>query len=163
MAELSRFFRPFIFPHSQSGGPDVKFFTDYTNLVLIAVALVSGGLLLWPTIVRRGRRGVSAPEAIQLINRRNASVIDVRPAAEYSKGHLPAARNFEISELQAKIGQIAKNKSNPVLLVCQTGQQSQKASQIVSDAGYAEVHVLQGGLDAWQKAGMPVVKQGAVK
>ena len=141
----------------------MKFFTDYTNLVLIAVALISGGLLLWPTIARRGRGSVSAPEAIQLINRRNASVIDVRPAAEYSKGHLPAARNFEISELQAKIGQIAKNKSNPVLLVCQTGQQSQKASQIVSDAGYAEVHVLQGGLDAWQKAGMPVVKQGAVK
>jgi rhodanese-related sulfurtransferase len=120
-------------------------------------------LLLWPTFARRGRGSVSAPEAVQLINRRNASVIDVRPAAEYSKGHLPAARNFEISELQAKIGQIAKNKSNPVLLVCQTGQQSQKASQIVSDAGYAEVHVLQGGLDAWQKAGMPVVKQGAVK
>jgi len=97
----------------------VKFFTDYTNLVLIAVALISGGLLLWPTFARRGRGSVSAPEAVQLINRRNASVIDVRPAAEYSKGHLPAARNFEISELQAKIGQIAKNKSNPVLLVKQ--------------------------------------------
>ena len=47
--------------------------------------------------------------------------------------------------------------------MCQTGQQSQKASQAVSEAGYTEVHVLQGGLDAWQKAGMPVVKQGAVK
>ena len=69
----------------------MKFFTDYTNLVLIAVALISGGLLLWPTLVRRGRGSVSAPEAIQLINRRNAAVIDVRPAAEYSQGHLPAA------------------------------------------------------------------------
>jgi rhodanese-related sulfurtransferase len=49
------------------------------------------------------------------------------------------------------------------LLICQTGQQSQKASRTLSEAGYAEVHVLQGGLDAWQKAGMPVVKQGASK
>jgi rhodanese-related sulfurtransferase len=157
------FLRLFFSPHSQSGGPDVKFFTDYTNLVLIAVLLVSGGLLLWPTLMRRGRGAVSPADAVLLINRRNASVIDLRPAAEYSQGHIPAAKNFGLAELQAKVGQIAKNKSNPVLLVCQTGQQSQKASQIVSDAGYAEVHVLQGGLDAWQKAGMPVVKQGALK
>jgi rhodanese-related sulfurtransferase len=141
----------------------VKFFTDYTNLVLIAIALISGGLLLWPAITRRGRGGVSAAEATTLINRRNAVVVDLRPAAQFAAGHLPSARNLEMSELQAKIGQIAKNKSNPVILVCQTGQQSQKASQAVSEAGYSEVHVLQGGLDAWQKAGMPVVKQGAVK
>jgi rhodanese-related sulfurtransferase len=136
----------------------VKFFTDYTNLVLIAIALISGILLLWPSISRRGRGSVTPSDAVQLINRRNAAIIDVRPATEFAKGHLPAARNFDFAELQAKIGQIAKNKSNPVLLVCQTGQQSQKASQALTDGGYAEVHVLQGGVDAWQKAGMPVVK-----
>ena len=57
----------------------------------------------------------------------------------------------------------AWSQSNPVLLVCQTGQQSNKAARIVQDAGYAEVHVLEGGVDAWTKAGMPVVKQGAAK
>jgi rhodanese-related sulfurtransferase len=151
------------FPFSTFGGPSVKFFTDYTNLVLIAIALISGGLLLWPAITRRGRGGVSAAEATTLINRRNAVVIDLRSAAQYAQGHLPSARHLEMADLQAKIGQIAKNKSNPVILVCQTGQQSQKASRAVTEAGYSEVHVLQGGVDAWQKAGMPVVKQGAVK
>jgi rhodanese-related sulfurtransferase len=141
----------------------VKFFTEYQNIALIVIALVSGALLLWPAIARRGRGGISAAEATTLINRRNAIVVDLRPAAEFAKGHLPSARNVEFSELQAKIGQIAKNKSNPVVLVCQTGQQSQRASRSVSEAGYAEVHVLEGGVDAWQKAGMPVVKQGAVK
>ncbi len=141
----------------------MKFFTDYTNIALIVIALVSGALLLWPTITRRGRGGISAGEATTLINRRNAVVIDLRPATEFAKGHLPSARNIEQAELSAKIGQIAKNKSNPVVLVCQTGQQSARASRVVTEAGYAEVHVLQGGVDAWQKAGMPVVKQGAVK
>ena len=141
----------------------MKFFTDYSNLVLIAIALISGMLLLWPSISRRGRGAISAAEAVQLINRRNAAVIDVRPATEFAQGHLPGARNVTAAELQAKIGQIAKNKNNPVLLVCQTGLQSQKASRTFTDAGYAEVHVLQGGVDAWQKAGMPVVKQGVVK
>ncbi|MDR5778301.1 rhodanese-like domain-containing protein [Caballeronia sp. LZ065] len=141
----------------------MKFFTEYQNIALIVIALVSGALLLWPAIMRRGRGGISAAEATTLINRRNAVVVDLRPAAEFASGHLPSSRNLEVSELQAKIGQIAKNKSNPVVLVCQTGQQSQRASRSVSEAGYAEVHVLEGGVDAWQKAGMPVVKQGAVK
>jgi rhodanese-related sulfurtransferase len=148
---------------SFSGGSSVKFFTDYTNLVLIAIVLISGGLLLWPTIMRRGRGGLSAAEATQLINRRNAAVIDLRPSADYASGHLPLARHFEFAELQAHVSQLPKNKSNPVLLVCQTGQQSSKAARIVQEAGYTEVHVLEGGVNAWQKAGMPVVKQGAVK
>ena len=145
------------------GGFSVKFFTDYTNLVLIAIVLISGGLLLWPALGRRGRGGVTAGEATQLINRRNAVVVDLRSAADFATGHLPSARHVEFAELQAKVGQLVKNKNNPVLLVCQTGQQSNKAVRVVQDAGYAEVHVLQGGLNAWQQAGMPVVKQGAAK
>ena len=141
----------------------MTFFTDYTNLVLIAAVLISGGLLLWPTISRGGRGGLSAAEATQLINRRNAVVIDQRSAADYAGGHLPQARQVEFAELQAKIGQIAKNKGTPVLLVCQTGQQSHKAVRIAEEAGYTEVHVLQGGVNAWQQAGMPVVKQGVAK
>ena len=98
-----------------------------------------------------------------MINRRNAVVIDLRAAADFTNGHLPSARHLQFSELDAKIGQFVKNKSNPVLLVCQTGQQSHKALRIVKDAGYAEVHVLDGGVNAWQQAGMPVVKQGGSK
>ncbi len=141
----------------------MTFFTNYINLVLIALVLISGGLLLWPTLMRGGRGGVSAAEATQMINRRNAVVIDVRPAVEFAKGHLPAARNLEFGELQAKVGQFVKNKSNPVLLVCQTGQQSHKALRVVKEAGYSEAHVLDGGVNAWQQAGMPVVKQGGSK
>lgn len=141
----------------------MTFFTNYINLVLIAIVLISGGLLLWPSLKRGGRGGVSAAEATQMINRRNAVVVDLRSAEEFAKGHLPSARHVAFGELEAKVGQLAKNKSNPVVLVCQTGQHSHKAQRIVKDAGYAEVHVLDGGVDAWQKAGMPVVKQGGLK
>jgi rhodanese-related sulfurtransferase len=157
MPGLSFRFLPFL------ADPCVKFFTDYTNLVLIAALVISGGLLLWPTLSRRGRSGLSAAEATQLINRRNAVVVDLRPAADYAGGHLPQARHVEFGELQAKVGQITKNKGMPVLLVCQTGLQSHKAVRIAQDAGYSEVHVLQGGVNAWQQAGMPVVKQGVAK
>ena len=141
----------------------MTFFTNYINLVLIAIVLISGGMLLWPSFRRGGRGGVSAGEATQLINRRNAVVIDLRSADEFAKGHLPSARNLQFAELEAKIGQFVKNKGNPVLLVCQTGQQSHKALRLVNEAGFAEVHVLDGGVNAWQQAGMPVVKQGGSK
>ncbi len=153
-----------IFPISLFfGGFSVKFFTDYTNLVLIASSSSPVGCSCGRRSVRRGRGGLNAAAATQLINRRNAVVIDLRPSAEFANGHLPSARHLEFAELQAKVGQLVKNKSNPVLLVCQTGQQSNKAVRVVQDAGYAEVHVLEGGLNAWQQAGMPVVKQGAAK
>ncbi|MBB3256208.1 rhodanese-related sulfurtransferase [Paraburkholderia bannensis] len=141
----------------------MTFFTNYINLVLIAIVLISGGLLLWPTLKRGGRGGISAAEATQMINRRNAVVIDVRSADEFARGHLPAARHLPFGELQGKVAQFVKNKSNPVLLVCQTGQQSHKAASLVKEAGFAEVHVLDGGVNAWQQAGMPVVKQGGSK
>jgi rhodanese-related sulfurtransferase len=135
----------------------VSFFANYLNIALIAIALVSGVLLAWPTITRRGH-GLSAADATQLINRRNAVVLDVRTAEQYGQGHLPQARNYPFEELTAKASQISKNKSTPLLLVCQNGQRARKAEQVLTEAGYAEVYSLQGGLEAWQTAGMPVVK-----
>jgi rhodanese-related sulfurtransferase len=136
----------------------VTFFTNYINLALLAIALVSGGMLAAPSLLKRGR-GLSAPDATQLINRRNAMVIDVRSADEYGAGHLPQARQLALADLSAKVAQVAKNKKNPVLLVCQTGRTSHKAEAILKEAGYAEVFSLEGGLDAWRQAGLPVVRQ----
>ena len=92
--------------------------------------------------LRRGRGGLSAAEATQLINRRNA-VDDVRAASDFAAGHLPSARAAAAGEIGTKIAQVAKNKSTP--LRRQNGQQSQKAAREVEAAGYAEVHVLEGG------------------
>ncbi|HTJ93107.1 MAG TPA: rhodanese-like domain-containing protein [Pararobbsia sp.] len=135
----------------------MSFFSNYLNLALIAIAVVSGVMLAWPTIMRRGH-GLSAADATQLINRRNAIVLDLRTADEFGKGHVPQARSVPYEELSAKAAQLSKNKSAPVLLVCQTGQRARKAEQVLTEAGYAEVYTLQGGIDAWQTAGMPVVK-----
>lgn len=120
-------------------------------------ALISSGLLLWPSLMRRGR-DLSAQQATQLINHRNAAVIDLRSADEYGRGHLPQARHLAFDALPAKVMQVAKNKAHPVLLICQTGRRAHKAQVILRQAGYTEVFVLQGGLTAWQQAGMPVTQ-----
>ncbi|MFX5530395.1 rhodanese-like domain-containing protein, partial [Acinetobacter baumannii] len=72
----------------------MNFFADYNNLALIALAVVSGGLLAWPTISRSaGGKTVNATAATQLINKRGAVVVDIREPAEYAKGHLPQAKS----------------------------------------------------------------------
>ena len=77
-------------------GVPVKFFLD--TWYLFAVALVSGGLLAWPTL-RRGAPagGVSAAEAVLLINRQKAVLVDVRDAAEYAAGHVANAKNIPLA------------------------------------------------------------------
>jgi rhodanese-related sulfurtransferase len=138
------------------------FFADHMNQALLALMLVSGGLLVWPAL-RRSGGGLSAAQATQLINRRNAVVLDLRSAEAFAKGHLPAARAVDPEQLAAKLAQLVKNKSTPVLFVCQDGRQSQKAVKTAGEAGYTDAHALQGGLAAWLQAGMPVVNQGVAK
>lgn len=136
----------------------MKFFADYINLVLIAIALISGALLAWPAFSRRGGKGLSTLEATQLINRKHAIVLDIRSSDEFNNGHLPQARNLSLDTLAEKVGQVAKNKTAPILLVCKNGHSSAKAQSVLRQLGYAETFSLQGGVDAWQQAGLPVVK-----
>src|SRR3990172_11387401 len=82
------------------------------NLLLIAVAFVSGAMLLWP-LVRRGAGGpwLTTLQATHMINRDDAVVIDVRDAAEYAKGHILGARSAPLPDLERRLAELAKFKS----------------------------------------------------
>lgn len=129
------------------------------NLLLIALAVVSGAMLVWP-LLRRGAGGpwVSTLEATHLINRQDAVVIDLRDAAEYAKGHILGARNVPLGDLERRLGELAKFKSRPVILSCESGGRSGNAIAVLRRNGFASVHNLSGGVAAWQQAGLPVEK-----
>lgn len=136
----------------------MKFLQD--NIWLIVIAATSGLGLLFPMIKRRfsGIPGVGVGEAVLLINRRDAVVIDVREQAEYAQGHLPDARNVPLSQLKTRLEELARFKARPVLVHCATGSRSHDAAELLKAGGFAEVFNLQGGIGAWQQAGMPVEK-----
>ncbi len=129
------------------------------NLLLIAVAFVSGAMLIWP-LVRRGAGGpwVSTLQATHMINREDALVIDVRDAAEYAKGHILGARSAPLAELERRLAELAKFKARPVIVNCESGNRSTNAVGILRRNGFAKVYNLAGGLAAWQQAGLPVEK-----
>ncbi len=133
----------------------MKFFID--NIWLIALALASGGALLWPNLQRRGAK-VSPLQATQLINQGKTLIVDVREPAQYAAGHLRDARNIPLKELPNRMGELEKFKSRPVIVVCQSGAASAKAVAQLRKAGFAEAVSLNGGIAAWQTQGLPLAK-----
>ncbi len=128
------------------------------NLALIAIALVSGGMLLWPLLARGTAGGASLDtlRATRLINDSGAVVLDVRAPAEFAAGHLPNARNIPLAELGKRAGELPANK--PVIVCCNSGAASSRAAGVLRKAGRADVFNLSGGLQGWRQAGLPVVK-----
>ena len=134
----------------------MKFILD--NWLLIAIATSSGILLLWPVLQGAAGAGISPTEAVQLINRQKAVVVDVCSDEEYAGGHVAGAKHVPLADLQARLGEVVKNKATPVILVCASGMRSKSAQSIALKLGYEQVHSLQGGLKAWKEANLPVEK-----
>ncbi len=134
----------------------MKFFID--NWMLIAIALSSGGLLLWPVFQGATAVGIDSGKAIQLINREKANVVDVSDAAEFAVGHIVGSKNLPLADLEAKLAGAVKNKGLPLVLVCQSGARSAKAVNIAKKLGYEQAQSMQGGLKAWKLANLPVEK-----
>ena len=136
----------------------MKFFID--NAIWIGLAVGSGLMLLWPAL-RGGASGsqdVSPAEAVLLINRENALVLDVREENEFAGGHVPEARNIPLARLAERTGELKKYQQKPIVVNCQGGVQSAKACDQLKKAGFTRVHNLQGGINAWNNAKLPVAK-----
>ena len=131
----------------------MQFLTD--NLLLIAVAFVSGAMLVWPLV--RGRASgptLSTLQATQLINSRNPQIVDLRKADDFAKGSLPNARNLPAEKISDRLAELKKDK--PVLLVCATGTSAGRSAALLRSRGFAEVFVLSGGIAGWREAGLPL-------
>ena len=128
------------------------------NWMLIAVALVSGVMLLMPMLTGGGGAGLTPAAAVQLINREKAVVIDVCEPAEYQAGHVGGARSIPLGELEAKLPGAVKNKATPLVLVCASGMRSGRAVAIARKLGYDNAQSLSGGLKSWREASLPIEK-----
>ena len=135
----------------------MKFVID--NWMLIAIALASGGMLVWPMIASGMNAGaLSASGAVQLINRERAVIVDVSEPDEFANGRVGGAKNIPLGALEEKLPQAIKNKSLPLILVCATGARARRAEGIAKKLGYEQAQALGGGLKAWKDANLPLEK-----
>jgi rhodanese-related sulfurtransferase len=136
------------------------------NWVLVLAALTSGGLLLWPQFGRGGAAGAGATrvdpaEAVRLMNREKALLLDVSEPAEHAAGHPVGARNVPFGSLDAAGAKLPSNKQLPIVLVCPTGARAGRAVGLLKKQGHERVYTLAGGLRAWRDANLPVEKSAA--
>lgn len=130
-----------------------------SNIMLIGLAAVSGVMLLWPSFkVGKGGASVSPNEAVMMINRQNALVLDVRDGTEYASGHIGDAKHIPLNELDNRLKELTKFKSKPVIVNCQAGVRSAKACALLRKNDFTQIYSLQGGLNAWIQAKLPIVK-----
>ena len=131
----------------------------FENWVLITIAITSGIMLMWPMIMGGGGvNTVSPTQAVQLINKDKAVVIDVCSESEFAEGHVSGAKNVPVDELESRLTQVAKNKATPLLMVCASGIRSRRAVGVAKKQGYEQVYSLAGGMGAWRTASLPVQK-----
>lgn len=127
------------------------------------LSLALGGItlaLVYNEIAGRlsGIRRLGPAQLTALINRDNALVVDVRPIADFEKGHIAGSKNVQMAQFDPENRQLAPAKALPVVLVCKVGQTADGAAKRLRKAGFSSVSVLEGGIQAWQAADLPLVK-----
>lgn len=130
------------------------------NLLLVATAVISGGMLIWSFLGSRisGINQVGTLEATRMLND-DALVLDVREDSEWGVGHIPNARHIPLGKLSGRMGELEKFKGKPIVIYCRSGQRSARACSMLKKSGYENVHNLAGGIIAWEQANLPVTRK----
>ena len=130
------------------------------NLLLSLAFAGLTAALVYTEIARlfRGFKGVSPAQLTDLVNRENALVLDIRGQAEFEKGHIIGAKHLLPSQVDPEGKLLAKAKESPVVVVCYAGMTATGVAQKLAKAGFKRVSVLEGGIGAWQQAGLPLAK-----
>jgi len=114
-------------------------------------------MLLMPSFFKgRAGRAVSTAEAVQMVNQKEAVLIDLRSADQFKAASIAQSRNIPAADLDAKAASLPKDK--PVILVCDTGRSAPRSVAVLRKHGLQEVYTLEGGIQAWMQASLPVKK-----
>jgi rhodanese-related sulfurtransferase len=139
----------------------LEFLTNHWILsILLMVVLLA--LAIDPLLRRlRGIRKVSAVEATRLINRENALVIDIREEKEFDKEHILDSINIPLSNLSKRLEKLDNFKDRPLVVIWGTGQGILHATGQLSRRGHKTIYMLQGGIESWRQANMPLFSSKA--
>ncbi len=138
----------------------MDFFTNTNNLLLLATLITSGLALALPQIMGRlNKQLLSVTESVQFINQRQAQILDIRTVEEFNAGHIPNSKHLPLSELDSGLKQAKIDSNKPIILVCLSGNKANTALAKLKKAGCKDVVCMEGGISAWNQAGMPLIKK----
>ena len=133
------------------------------NLFLIdywyfSVPLFLSIILWYRSETRRGGDRVACNQLTNLVNKKSACLVDVRPKSEFDLGAIAGSVNIPFEELDNRNDELLKQQESPLVLICKMGRNAALAGEKLQKHGYKNTHVLQGGISTWQQEGLPLVK-----
>lgn len=122
--------------------------------MLVTAFSVLLGLLVASTISSVG--GIATQEAVSLINREGAVVVDIRSAEDFAAGHIIDAVHFPLADLPNGGEKLKKLAGKPIIVCCMSGNLAGQAARELKLQGFTQVHALKGGIGAWRAENLPI-------
>ncbi len=94
-----------------------------------------------------------SPAEAKTLAAQGAVIVDIREPDEFAREHIPGARNEPLSKLA---GSIAIGKADIVIYHCKSGMRTKANADRLKSASACEAYILEGGLDAWKSAKLPI-------
>ena len=135
-----------------------QIFDFVTNHYVLVGAFV---FLLVAFVINEGKQGgaaITPTSLVNLVNREDAILVDIRDTKEYSSGHIAGAVSMPVSSIDSRIGELESHKDKPVVLVCKMGQHASATGRKLKALGFENVRRLSGGMAEWSASSLPVVK-----
>ena len=125
------------------------------NALLIIIAVIAAVSLAMPLInTRRFGQMVSSEQAVSLINKQNALVVDVRAQKDFKRVRIANSVNIPANEIQNRLGELSKDRT--IIVVDNSGNMSAAASKLLRGVGFTKVYVLDSGLVGWMRDKLPL-------
>jgi rhodanese-related sulfurtransferase len=139
-----------------------EFVANHLLLFVLLVSILI--LLLWNLFgaVLSGVVLLSPREIVRMLND-DAVIVDIRTAADFSKGHVLGARNIPADSIEEQLTELAKYREQSLVLCCNTGNESVRAGRTLKMQGFKKIYCLQGGLQAWRTANLPLTRGTSAK
>lgn len=118
---------------------------EYVNFIVIVLILVFFVQRMIPT---KGVRHISNSELKKELNDKNKQYIDVRTSGEFKGNHIRGFKNMPLHQLVQKANELSKDKE--VVVICQSGMRSQKATKVLKKLGFTKITNVKGGVSAWR-------------
>lgn len=107
----------------------------------------------------RGFKTVTPAEAVLLMNKEDAVIVDVREDNERVSGHIKGAKHLALSVLKQRVNELQSYAEKPIITYCKMGSRSSQACEILKKNDFKNVMSLKGGIEAWQTVNLPIVKK----
>ena len=128
------------------------------NHLFLFVLLVSIVILLLWNLFGAALSGVDLlgpRETVRMMND-GAVMVDIRAAPDFSNGHILGARNIPAVNIGERLTELEKYRDQPLVLCCNTGNESVRTGRTLKMQGFKKIYCLQGGLQAWRTANLPL-------